>query len=544
MIRLLSIAVIAGCANLQAQTPADQAAGQAWWTHVKALADDRMEGRLTGSEGYLRAAKYVVSQFDAAGLQPAGVNGWYQPVKFDVTRVLAGKSSMSLIVDGRKESLVLGRDAILGARGRQPKSITAALVFIGYGLHLPEAKYDDFDSPEMPFASLKGKIVVYINGGPADLPGPLKSFARTSPLQKALADAGAVGSISIPTPKSMDFPWDRVASNSSQPGMRLAADPKDAAVAARHPALADLHGTMFSATFNPAEAEKLFSGSGHTFAELLALADAQKPLPRFDLKKSIEAAVTTENSAVESPNIVAKLEGSDPVLKNEYVLVSAHLDHLGIGAPINGKTIYPGAIDDASGVASVLEIAKVFSQSRPRPKRSMLFVIFTGEEKGLLGSRYFAGRPTVPESGIVADLNLDMFMPLFALKKLHVQGLQESTLADDARAVGAEHGIEIAVDPEPDRNSFTRTDQYSFVQAGVPALAMKFGWTANSPEYKAWRQWLAQRYHSPEDNLSQPVDAAAAGQFNSFLADLARQVANSASRPHYLESSFFHRFEK
>jgi Zn-dependent M28 family amino/carboxypeptidase len=200
-------------------------------------------------------------------------------------------------------------------------------------------------------------------------------------------------------------------------------------------------------------------------------------------------------------------------------------------------------MDDASGVASVIEIARSFSQNRQRPKRSLLFVIFTGEEKGLLGSRYFAGRPTVPESAIVADLNMDMFMPLFPLKKLHVQGLQESTLADDARAVGAEHSIEIAVDPEPDRNSFIRTDQYSFVQAGVPALAMKFGWTADSPEYKTWRQWLAQRYHSTEDNLSQPVDKAAAAQFNSFLGDLARRVANDPGRPHYVPASFFHRFE-
>jgi Zn-dependent M28 family amino/carboxypeptidase len=544
--QLVAVSVVGLTPHLAAQgrpvTPADEAAGQAWWAHIKTLADPGMEGRLTGSDGYLRAAKYVVSQFDAMGLEPAGVHGYYQPVKFDVTRVIADKSSMTLLVDGRKEALVLGRDAILGSRGTQPKSITAPLVFIGYGLHLPEAKYDDFDSPEVPSASLKGKIVVYINGGPGDLPGPLKSFARTSPLARALADAGAVGSISIPTPKSMDFPWDRVAGNASQPGMRLAPDAKDAAVAARHPALADIHRTMFSANFNPAEAEKLFAGTGHTFAELVALADAQKPLPRFDLKKSLTASVTTENTMVESPNIVARLEGSDPVLKKEFVLLSAHLDHLGPGAP--GKPVFAGAMDDASGVASVLEIAKSFSKNRERPKRSMLFVIFTGEEKGLLGSRYFAGRPTVPEADVVADLNLDMFMPLFPLKKLHVQGLAESTLADDARAVGAAHHIEIAGDPEPDRNSFTRTDQYSFVQAGVPALAMKFGWTADSPDYKAWRQWLAQRYHSTEDNLSQPVDTAAAAQFDSFLGDLARRVANNAGRPHYVESSFFHRFEK
>ncbi|HTF67604.1 MAG TPA: M20/M25/M40 family metallo-hydrolase, partial [Edaphobacter sp.] len=338
--------------------------------------------------------------------------------------------------------------------------------------------------------------------------------------------------------------WPRVASGASQPGMRLAATPDAAAVAAKHPALADDHGAMFSATFNPAEAEKLFAGTGHTFAEILALADAQKPLPRFALNKSVRATVVGELSQVESPNIVAKLEGSDPRLAKEYVLVSAHLDHLGVGAPIHGKTIYNGAMDDASGVASVLETAKAFSQAKTRPKRSILFVIFTAEEKGLLGSRYFAGHPTVPESAIKADLNLDMFMPLFALKKLHVQGLEQSTLAEDAKKVGEEHHIVIAPDPEPDRNSFIRTDQYSFVQAGVPALAFKFGWEAGSPEYKAWRGWLAERYHSTADDLSQPVDLVAAAQFNSFYADLARTVADDPETPHYLETSFFRRFEK
>jgi Zn-dependent M28 family amino/carboxypeptidase len=323
----------------------------------------------------------------------------------------------------------------------------------------------------------------------------------------------------------------------------LSPAPDADAVAAKHPALADEHGAMFSATFNPAQAEKLFAGTGHTFAEMLALADAQKPLPHFALGKSVTATVVGETSHVVSPNIVAELKGSDPALAKQYVLVSAHLDHLGVGAPINGKTIYSGAMDDASGVATVLETAKKLSRAKTRPRRSMLFVIFTAEEKGLLGSRYFAGHPTVPESGIDADLNLDMFMPLFALKKLHVQGLDESTLGEDAKKVGAEHGIVIAPDPEPDRNSFIRTDQYSFVQAGVPALAMKFGWTMGSPEYKAWRGWLAQRYHSTDDDLTQPVDLVAAAQFNDFFADLARAVADDPARQHYLDTSFFRRFE-
>jgi Zn-dependent M28 family amino/carboxypeptidase len=539
--------VVASCTLAAAQgvavTPADEAAGKAWWHHVQVLASDDMHGRLTGTEDYLRAAAYVVDQFKADGLKPAGVNGFYQPVEFDTTRVVAEKSSIKLIVDGKPVPLVLGQDAILGARGAQPATVEAPLVFIGYGLHLPESGYDDFNSKDLPLASLKGKIVVYINGGPADLSGALKSYARTAPLAKALAEAGVLGSISIPTPKSMDFGWERVASGAAQTGMRLAATPTDAAIASAHPALADRHDVMFSATFNPAEAEKLFAGTGHTFAEMLELADAQKPLPRFALDKTLAATVTTVNGHVTSPNIVANLEGTDPKLKDQYVLVSAHLDHLGVGAPIAGSSIYNGAMDDASGVASVLEIARQFSRNPVRPKRSMLFVVFTAEEKGLLGSRYFAGHPTVPSNDLVADLNMDMFMPIFAFKKLHVQGLAESTLQDDAKTVGAEHHIEIAPDPEPDRNSFVRTDQYSFVQAGVPSLAFKFGWTMGSPEYKAWRQWLAQRYHSTQDNLSQPMDYAAAAQFDGFLADLARYVADTPARPHYEDSSFFKRFE-
>ncbi len=538
-------AFVTSCAAMAANAASDEQAGQAWWAHIKVLADDSMRGRLTGSEEYLKAAAYVVDKFKSYGLQPAGLNGgFYQPVKFDVQRVLADKSSMSLVVYGKEQPLVLGTDAVLGARSAQVGHVEAPLVFIGYGLHLPESKYDDFNSAEVPLKDLKGKIVVYINGGPADLPGPLKSYARTAPFAKALRDVGALGAIAIPTPKSMDFGWQRVASGASQPGMRLAVTPDAAAVAAKHPALADDHGQMFSASFNPAEAEKLFAGTGHSFADILAAADAQKPLPRFALNKSVKATVVGEHSTVESPNIVAKLEGSDPKLKNEYIVVSAHLDHLGVGAPIHGRTIYNGVMDDASGVATVLETAKAFGEAKERPKRSILFVIFTAEEKGLLGSRYFAGHPTVPEGSIKAALNLDMFMPLFALKKLHVQGLEQSTLQVDAKKVGEAHHIVIAGDPEPDRNSFIRTDQYSFVQAGIPALAMKFGWEFGTPEYKAWRGWLAERYHSTADNLDQPVDLVAAAQFNSFYYDLARTVANDPETQHYLDSSFFRRFEK
>src|ERR1700729_890431 len=236
----------------------DEAQGKAWWAHVQKLADPSMNGRLTGSEDYLRAAAYVVDQFKAYGLAPAGGDGgYYQPGHFDVQRVIADKSSMSLVVAGKATALVLGEDAILGSRGALVGKVDAPLVFIGYGLHLPESKYDDFDSADVPWADLKGKIVVYINGGPADLPGALKSYARTAPFAKALREAGGVGTISIPTPKAMDFGWKRMASSASQPGMRLSLTPDAETVAARHPALADEHSPMFAATFNPAQAGKL-----------------------------------------------------------------------------------------------------------------------------------------------------------------------------------------------------------------------------------------------------------------------------------------------
>ena len=530
-----SAALLLICATAIAQTTSDQQCGDQWWAHVRVLADPAMKGRLTGSEEYLKAAAYVVDQFKQWGLKPAGVNGtYYQPVRFDVQRVVAEKSRLTLIGGDHETPLVIGLDAVLSTRMQQPARVEAPLIFLGYGLNLPESNYNDFDSKELPRSALKGKIIVIVNGGPADLPAPLKSYARTAPLIRAIRAAGALGVISIPTPKSMDFGWQRIASNSAQPGMRLAAISEDT--------IDSRQKDLFTATYNPDQAEKLFQGSPHTFAEILALTDAQKPLPRFPLARSLRATITTENTQVESPNIAAMLSGSDPTLRSQYVIVSAHLDHLGVGASIHGKTIYAGAMDDASGVATVLETARTLSRGE-RPRRSILFLVFTAEEKGLLGSRFFAGRPTVPQASIVADLNLDMFMPIFALKRLHVQGLEQSTLGDAVREVGAAHNIEIALDPEPDRNSFVRTDQYSFVQAGVPALAMKFGWTADSPEYKAWRAWLAERYHSTDDDLTQPVDLVAAAQFNSFFADLARAVADNPSRPHYLETSFFKRFE-
>ena len=293
---------------------------------------------------------------------------------------------------------------------------------------------------------------------------------------------------------------------------------------------------------NPEHADKILKEGGTPLSELLELVGAKLPLPKFPLNLNFRAKVAVKKSAVESQNVVGLLRGSDPKLVNEYVVFSAHLDHVGVGEPINGDKIYNGAMDDASGVASLIEIANMMKAQKSKPKRSVIFLTVTGEEKGLLGSRYFSINPTVPKEAIVADINMDMFLPLFALKYLEVQGLAESTLGNDIREICQKAGVGVQADKEPDRNLFIRSDQYSFIRQGVPALAFKFGYDAGSAEEKMAKDWLKNRYHAPSDDLNQPVDKAAAAQFNHILLDLGTKVANAKDRPKWNENSFFKRF--
>jgi Zn-dependent M28 family amino/carboxypeptidase len=293
--------------------------------------------------------------------------------------------------------------------------------------------------------------------------------------------------------------------------------------------------------FNPARANMLFAGSGHTFQEILAALNADKPLPHFPLVVKVHARVGMTRSEAKSENVVGVLPGSAPDLKKEYVVISAHLDHLGIGEPVNGDRIYNGAMDDSSGDASLIEIARAMRDSGTKPKRSIVFLSVTGEEKGLLGSQYFAAHPTVSGT-IVADFNMDMYLPLFPLKYLEIQGLGESTLGDDVRAVAGQAGVQVQADKEPDHNRFIRSDQYSFIKKGVPSLAFKFGYIPGTPEEKIFKAWYAERYHAPSDDLSQPVDLPAAAQFNAILENLALRVADADHRPEWKQDSFFRRF--
>ena len=498
-----------------------------WWKHVEFLASDDLEGRDTGSEGHRKAAAYVAEQFKAAGLAPAGTSGYLQPVQFRSRRIVEAQSSLALVRDGKAEPVGLGTDATFSMRIDPAPQVDAALAFVGYGLVIPEQGIDDLAGHD-----LKGKVVVYLSGSPAGVPDALSAHAQSAAVRwAALKQAGAIGAIVVQTPRRQEPPWERAALARLQPAMSLA----DAS-------LHDTVGQQVAIAFNPASAERLFAGSGRTFAEMVALADERKPLPAFPLPSRVRATVKVETADVTSDNVAGVLQGSDPVRRNEYVVLSGHLDHLGVGGAVNGDRIYNGAMDNASGIASLIETARALAARPQRPKRSVLFVAVTAEEKGLLGSRYFASHPTVPAGSMVANINMDMFLPLFPMRAVMVFGLDESDLGTTVRRVATSMGLTVQGDPEPLRNRFIRSDQYSFIRRGIPALALKVGYEPNSDDAARHAAWTKERYHAPSDDLQQPVDRQAAVGFNDLLERLTVAVADAPERPRWNDSSFFKRF--
>ncbi len=515
----------------QSRAPAEAAKlhfdGSSWWNYVKVLASDDMEGRETGSAGLRHAEAYIVEQLQADGLEPAGASGFYQPIKFESRQVVESGSSLVLVNRKQVEPLSFIDDAFFSTRVDLAPSVEAPLVFAGYGLSIPEKNYNDLAGLD-----LKGKVAVIVSGAPADIPGALASHYQSAAERwKALRKAGAVGTVTILNPASMDIPWERISVNRTHPSMGL-----------RGAEFEETAGQKLAVVFNPARAEKLFEGSGHKLQEILDLAKARKPLPRFPLAVSIRAKAEVNKKALESSNVIAKLPGSDPKLQNEYVVLSAHIDHIGIGEPIKDDRIYNGAMDNAAGSAVLLDVAASLRKATDKPRRSVLFLFLTGEEKGLLGSRYFATYPPVKPSSMVADINIDMFLPIVPLKVLTIYGLAESSLGDLAKETAQSLGVRSQPDPEPQRNAFIRSDQYNFIRRGIPALAMGVGFEPGSPEQQIFKDWLTHRYHAPSDDLNQPVDLSAAAKYEDIIRTLMLRVANSPVRPEWNPDSFFRRY--
>ncbi|HEX5435972.1 MAG TPA: M20/M25/M40 family metallo-hydrolase, partial [Gemmatimonadaceae bacterium] len=271
----------------------------------------------------------------------------------------------------------------------------------------------------------------------------------------------------------------------------------------------------------------------------LKRSDAKQPLPTVALTPRLRVHLEIERTPITAPNVAGVLRGSDPALRDQYLIVSAHLDHLGVGRPVNGDSIYNGAMDNASGIATMLETARAFQSHHVRPHRSVIFLAVTGEEEGELGSAYFALHPTVPASAIVADLNTDMYLPIIPLTGVFVYGWQESDLGKDVLPVLKALGLKNLEDPEPEQVRFIRSDQYSFIQRGIPALAFKAGYTKDSPEDSTVSAWLSTRYHKPSDDLRQPVNFQTAVKFDSMYFDVVKAVADRPTRPKWYPTSVF-----
>jgi hypothetical protein len=516
-----SIALVCFVTLLLATDP--NPATHRWWAHVQALSNDALKGRDTGSEGYRNAAAYVVAQFQRLGVKAAGENGWYQNVPLHVVRFRAEQSEASLVRSNGSTKLRWLQQISVPARMTIPESIEGALVFDGTTGDAIDPKVDP-----------KGKILVRLNlGAPANAAAGATAGGRRGGGQ---TPAGVVAIVTVDNPGGAEPPRWPVAYSVA---MTLASSTSagSTSTGGTPAAAASAPGAPPAFRFNPAFAEELFAGSGHSYKELADLAAAGKPLPRFALPATLRAHMKFEAADLASDNIIGILPGTDPALAQEYVVVSAHLDGYGIGEPWHGDGIYNGAFDDAAYVATLIELAETLHESGTHLKRSILFCVVTAEEKGLLGSRYFAAHPTVPKERMVANVNLDQLRPIFPLKTLTTLALEDSTMGDTVRRVAAGMDIRIQPDPEPERNLLRRSDHWNFMQIGVPAVGFIFGYEKGTPEEAVYRKWYADRYHSPADDLNQPWDPAAAAKFNDFFNKLVAALANDPKRPEWKSGS-------
>jgi hypothetical protein len=461
--------------------PAD-ADTQQWWALTRELSGDAMEGRDTGSPAYDRAAALVARRFAEAGLKPVGENGgWFQPIAFDDLRV--DEAHSAIVLHGTK--LAPNREVLVSPTLDTPLHVDAPATYRGY---CGPAEIGD----------VTGKLVVCY-GRPA--PARLNGFDRA----KALQAAGAVGMLLL-----------------SAPG--LASEPIRWPFAySRSVAIAGTHGAtgqpFLTGILNPGA--RIWDEDVPLLEQLGAHTQAGMVQP-FDLGR-FKADLAITRTATRSANVLGLLPGTDPKLADQVVIVAAHLDGYGHGEPVDGDGIYNGALDDAAYVALLERLAAV--RAGRGFARPVLFAVFTGEEKGLLGSTWFAGHPTVPFQSIAAIINLDQIRPLYPLKLMTVHGLHESNLGDVVRQVAGAQGIAVQEDPEPERNLLRRSDNWPLMQKGVPGLSFVLA-TDDAAAKAAYNDWYMHRYHHPADDLSTPIDWQAARDFNAFFYVVTQRAAD------------------
>ena len=518
--------------NYPPQQLLDHITAQGIRSHMEYLADDLLEGRGTGTRGYQLAANYVRAHFEQMGLKPAGDSGsYFQEIRFREVKSTPERDSLVIKRNGAEEKLVFEKDYLMsGHPVNEDAQVEAPIVWVGYGVTVPELHYDDYAGIDA-----KGKIVVSVRGAPSTLPSSDRAVYSDG-INKArnAAAHGAIGRITIWGGEiAKQVPWEQVVHFYRSPSMYWLDEngtPNDYVPEIRAAALV-----------NGKSADALFRDSGHTLDEAMASLSANKPMS-FALNGTASLHDVAHFSKKESPNVAAILPGSDPQLKNEYVVFTAHADHLGIGEAIKGQTIYHGALDNASGTAALLEIARAFAESSPHPKRSLLFVAVTGEEMGLLGSDYFAHHPTVPIEQIAANINMDGVSLFYDFRDIVALGAEHSTLDHQVRDVAQHMGFEVSPDPLPDQVFFIRSDQYSFVKRGVPAVAISEGFKTVDPKLdgkKITLEWMSTYYHTPQDDMNQPLNFDAARKCTQVNLAVGYEVAEAADRPHWNSGDTF-----
>ena len=495
-------------------------------SHIHFLASDVLEGRETGMRGFEVAAEYVRAQFEAIGLQP--IHGdWFQHFALRVATLDEEHSSFAL----NGKPLVIRKDFLLRPDfARDSVAVDAPLVMTGFGVTAPELHHDDYAGIDA-----RGKIVVMFSGAPKPFPSDQRAYYSSSDVKRHNAAAhGAVGILTISTTT------DELRNPFEKRGRQSGIVPMTYLDAGGNP-VDVLESIKGSASLSGKAAETLFAGAAIPLDRLLA--DAENGVTHsFALDGTASIKTVTRFSQVTSENIIGVLPGSDATLRDEYVVVSAHLDHLGNHPAADGSDgLYNGAYDNASGIACLIEIARGLAAG-PRPKRSILFVAFTGEEKGEQGSEYFVHFPPVPARQLVADVNMDMFLMIYPVADVVPLGGDHSSLGAAAATAAHAAGFDVSPDPYPEEVRFIRSDQYSFVKAGIPAIHIKPGNKSTDPAVdgaKMTRDWLRTIYHSPHDDLSQRFDFASGARYAETNLRLVKAIANAPSRPEWVKGDFF-----
>jgi hypothetical protein len=532
--RLAVLAVALAALPLRAQDaepPVPAISPQVLRAHIRFLADDLLEGRATGSAGYSIAARYVAAQMEALGLAPAGgQGGYFQNVPLREAALDARRSWLRLVVPGSGSvDLRHGEQALIAPSFlRTEDDVDAPVVFAGYGIGAPELEHDDYAGLDV-----RGKVVAMLQGAPSRFKDVLRAHHGSSRQKAAAAAArGAVGVLLLAWPEGPQFSWTRAAQHAQAPGLRWTDDRQVEGV---QPAL---HG---QATLGQNAADRLIAGGGRVPADVYARAAAGERVG-FATNSRLRLHTVTRHRALRSPNVAAVLAGSDPALRGETVVFSAHLDHLGVGVAKDGDRIYNGAVDNASGVAALLAVAKAMVEAPRPPRRSVLFVAVTGEEEGLIGSDYFARHAPAAAGTMVANVNIDGLGLLLPCADVVAVGGDSSTLGATARRAAARLGVEVSPDPTPEQALFVRSDQYSFVRRGVPAVFLNCGFKPLQPGRdiaKEFNEWLRTLYHSPQDDADHPLDLDAGARLARLNLLVGSMVADEAERPRWLPGDFF-----